>query len=163
MRLWIVNVVFSLLIGAAGAAIGWWLRGRVERSAANQDKRLVRDAMEGLQECTSKVRTRIATHATDVAKVAAALREQATADGSVAESAAAAIVDASDRVRAQLSEVELKLQMESTILGRSISEEEPELLFMKSMNRKKRLYRKVLCSLELLANDLADDVGEHRA
>ncbi|NOY43635.1 MAG: diguanylate cyclase [Planctomycetes bacterium] len=163
MRLWIINAVFSLLIGGIGAAIGWWVRGRVERSAANQHKRLVKDAMEGLQECTSNIRTRIAAHSCDVAKVADALRDLRTADGSEVASAVSVIVNASDHVRSQLAEIEQKLQMESTVIGRAVNENEPELLFFKSMDRKKRLYRKVLCSLELLANDLAADVDEHRS
>ncbi len=163
MRLWIVNAVFSLLIGGIGAAIGWWARGRVERSSVNQHKRLVKDAMEGLQECTSNIRTRIAAHACDVEKVADALRNQNNGDSSEVASAVSVIVKASDRVRSQLAEIEQKLQMESTVIGRSINENEPELLFFKSIDRKKRLYRKVLCSLELLANDLAADVDEHRS
>ena len=163
MRLWIINGLFSLLIGSVSTAIGWWLRGRVEQCAGNQHKRLVKDALGNLQECTSKIRTRIAAHSNDVAKVAEALNDQAAGDGSIVELAASKIVSASDRVRVQLAEVEQKLQMESVVIGRSISEHKPELLIFKRMDRKKHLYRKVLCSLELLANDLAADVDEHRS
>jgi diguanylate cyclase (GGDEF)-like protein len=163
MRIWIINGLFSLLIGSVSTAIGWWLRGRVEQCAGNQHKRLVKDALENLQECTSKIRTRIAAHSNDVAKVAEVLNDQAAGDGSIVELAASKIVSASDRVRVQLAEVEQKLQVESVVIGRSISEHKPEWLIFKRMDRKKRLYRKVLCSLELLANDLAADVDEHRS
>ena len=163
MRLWLINAVFSLLIGSIGAIIGWWLRARIEKSGVNQHKKMVKKAMDELQDCTSSLRTRVAAHSNDVSKVASALQAQEADGDSVANSAVEAIVKASDRIRTQLTEIELKLQTESTIIERAISEENPEMLFMKSMNRKKRLYRKVLCSLEMLANDLASDVEEHRS
>jgi PleD family two-component response regulator len=162
MRLWIINGLFSLLISSVSTAIGWWLRGRVEQCAGNQHKRLVMDALESMQECTSKIRTRIAAHSSDVAKLAEALNVQVAGDGSSIELASSNIVSANDRVRAQLTEIEKRLQLESALIGRSICEHEPELLVLKNMNRKKHLYRKVLCSLKLLANDLAVDVDEHR-
>jgi len=163
MRLWIINIVFWLLMGLAGAAAGWWIRGQAERSKADQHKRLVREAMEGLQECTAKIRTRVTAHASDMKSVLDELAEADSPDGEVVASAAGKVIESTNQVRRQLSEVEQKLQLEATIIGRSISEQQPELLFMKRLDRKERLYRKVLGSLEMLSNELAADVHEHQS
>jgi diguanylate cyclase len=163
MRLWLINAAFSLLIGGMGAAIGWWVRGRVENSTSNHHKRLIKDAMEGLQECTANIRTRIAAHSNSVSKAADVLEAQQLQGGEEVTSAVSTVVSASDLVRSQLAEIELKLQMESTVIEQAIADDKPEILFLESMDRKKRLYRKVLCSLELLANDLATDVNEHHS
>jgi len=163
MRLWIINAIFWLLMALAGGVAGWWIRGRAERASANQHKRLVREAMEGLQDCTSKIRTRVAAHASDMKRVMEELAETDSPDSSVVNLAVEHIVDSTDQVRRQLSETEQKLQLEATVIGRSISEEQPELLFMKRLDHKKRLYRKVLHSLEMLASELAVDVDDHQS
>jgi len=150
-------------MGSIGAMAGWWLRGRTERANANQHKRLVREAMEGLQDCTAKIRTRVATHASDMKKVLDELEETTSPDSEIVASAVEDIVDSTDHVRRQLSDIEQKLKLEATIIGRSISEQQPELLFMKRSDRKERLYRKVLSNLEMLATELAVDVDGHQS
>ena len=119
--------------------------------------------MDGMQECTSNIRTRVAAHTQEVEKIAEVLKNIDTDDNLDVAMAVQAVIGAGNRVRGQLADIELKLQMESSVIGRAISEDDPEVLFLKSMDRKKRLYRKVLCSLELLAKDLAEDVDEHRS
>jgi len=150
-------------MGLAGVAAGWWVRGQAERSKANQHKRLVREAMEGLQECTSKISSRVAAHASDMKSLVTELTESDSPDHDTVASAVESIVESTEQVRRQLSEVEQKLQLEVAIIGRSITEQRPELLFMKRLDRKERLYRKVLGNLEKLANELAADVDGHQS
>lgn len=163
MRLWIINAAFSLLMGLAGAAAGWWVRGQYERTAANNERRLVRDAMEGLQESTAKIRTRVASHVNELQHVLETLEADESQGDEAISTAVEQISDSSNQVRRQLAEVEQKLNVEVEVIGQAISQDQPELLFMKRLDRKKQLYRKVLCSLEMLAKDLSVDVDEHRS
>ena len=161
MRLWLLNALLILWSSALGAAIAWWLRGRYERATGNDRTRLVKDAMQGLQECTAKIRTRIAAHTDRIERIEAQLQRDGEEKEEL-ETVSSSIIQANKQIHRQLAEVEEKLKVESEIIGRSLQNDDPQLLFTKSLDRKKRLYNKVLSSLELLASELAADVNEHR-
>ena len=163
MRFWLINAIFPFFMCCSAALAGWWVRGRFQESETEHNKRLVRDAMLGLQDCTTKIRTRIAAHVRQLEELETKLADGSESGSADVTTVAGDILNANMKVRHQLTEIEQRLAMEAEIIGRSIADEKPELLFTKCFDRKERLYKNVLCSLELLSTELATDVGEHRA
>jgi diguanylate cyclase len=122
------NFIVIIFAGAAGVAVGWWVRsGRWKPEKGDPDKtqpstRRAREALTRLQDLAVHVATEVGEHSTRVQEIN---EELATGGGEEAESvleAVAKIIDANKRMQQELQAAEQRLQEQARVLESRMAE-----------------------------------------
>lgn len=163
----VVLVQFAAPLAAAfaGAAVGWWLRGRpagkVKKLPEPSQKQVAAQALQNLQVAAETVRSCVEQHSECIRAIQSELDGASSTEPVIITKLAESIIESNQLAQHQCNDIRQELHSKRQELHNVLASSDRLLFTFASLDRQKQAYRQVLSSLEVLAAELSREVKGH--
>ncbi|MCC7476277.1 MAG: diguanylate cyclase [Pirellulales bacterium] len=162
----LINSIAFAFAALAGAAGGWWLRGRSLRplrSKPKEDSRKQQTShiLQSLQSAADSVRSCVEQHANCIQAIQAELHEHSSTEPAIITRLAESIVESTGLMQHQCNDIRNTVESNRREIRDFMANSEGLLFTFATLDRQQQAYHQVLASLEVLAAELVTDISGH--